>query len=141
MHQKRIYTVLSVLLLLLFTGCGNSNVSSVSGKVVDENEYLPALDEIVQVDIIAEMIHYETPKYPRLARQAGLEGPVWIKALVVSNGSVRSAVVYKGSGTRALDVAALQAARKCQFKPAIQNGRPVAMWVTYKVDFELDDTE
>jgi protein TonB len=104
---------------------------------IDEDDYLPSLDEFVPVEIIAEMIYYETPAYPRLAEQAGLEGLVWIKALVASDGSVRDAVVYKSSGTPALDEAALGAAPGCRFKPAIQNGRPVAMWVTYKVNFEL----
>lgn len=108
--------------------------------VVDiaDEEYLPSVDEFVAVEQIAEMIHYETPVYPRLAEQAGLEGVVWIKALVGSNGDVRDAVVYKSSGTPSLDEAALKAAPACKFKPAIQNGRPVAMWVTYRVLFELE---
>ena len=104
---------------------------------ISEDDYLPSIDEFVPVEVIAEMIHYETPSYPRLAQQAGIEGLVWIKALVGSDGSVRNAVVYKSSGTSSLDDAALEAAPKCKFKPAIQNGRPVAMWVTYKVNFEL----
>lgn len=104
---------------------------------IDEDDYLPSLTEFVPVEDIAEMIYHEKPDYPRLAEQAGLEGLVWIKALVGSKGNVRDAVVYKSSGTPALDEAALKAAPKCKFKPAIQNGRPVAMWVTYKVDFIL----
>ena len=105
---------------------------------IAEEDYLPSIDEFVPVEIIAEMIHYETPAYPRLAEQAGLTGLVWVKALVGSDGNVKDAVVYKSSGTPALDEAAIAAAPKCKFKPAIQNGRPVAMWVTYKVDFILN---
>jgi len=105
---------------------------------IDEEDYLPAIDEFVPVEVIAEMIYYETPAYPRLAEQAGLTGLVWVKALVGSDGNVKDAVVYKSSGTPALDEAAIAAAPKCKFKPAIQNGRPVAMWVTYKVDFILN---
>lgn len=104
---------------------------------IDEDDYLPSMDDFVPVEIIAEMIHYETPAYPRLAEQAGLEGLVWIKALIGSNGKVLDAVVYKSSGTPSLDEAALVVARDNTFKPAIQNGRPVAMWVTYKVEFTL----
>ena len=70
--------------------------------------------------------------------EAGLEGVVWVKALVGSDGSVRDAVVYKSSGTPSLDEAAVAAAPACKFKPAIQNGSPVAMWVTYKVEFVLE---
>jgi len=115
-----------------------SDASSKDIRVdIAEEDYLPSIDEFVPVEIIAEMIYYEQPTYPRLAEQAGLEGLVWIKALVGSDGTVKDAVVYKTSGTPSLDEAALSAAPKCKFKPAIQNGRPVAMWVTYKVDFIL----
>ncbi len=106
---------------------------------IEEEEYLPDLTEFVPVEVIAEMIHQVQPEYPRLARQAGLEGKVWIKALVASDGTVRDAVIYKSSGTPALDDAALAVAKENKFKPAIQNGRPVAMWVTYKVDFVIDE--
>jgi len=105
---------------------------------IQDDEYLPPPDEFVPVEEIAEMIHQVTPEYPRLARQAGLEGIVWVKALVSRDGSVRDAMVYKSSGTPSLDEAALAVAEQNKFKPAIQNGRPVAMWVTYKVNFELD---
>jgi periplasmic protein TonB len=106
---------------------------------IAEEDYLPSMDEFVPVEVIAEMIYYETPPYPRLAEQAGLEGLVWVKALVASDGTVKNAVVFKTSGTPSLDEAAVAAAPKCKFKPAIQNGRPVAMWVTYKVDFKLNN--
>ena len=32
---------------------------------IDEDDYLPSMDEFVAVEIIAEMIHYEMPAYPR----------------------------------------------------------------------------
>ncbi|MEW5795679.1 MAG: TonB family protein [Candidatus Zixiibacteriota bacterium] len=107
--------------------------------VVDiaEEDYLPSMDEFVPVEVPAEMIYEEMPEYPRLAKDAGLEGRVWIKALVGKDGSVKDAAVYKSSGTPLLDDAALKSAPKNKFKPAIQNGRPVAMWVTYKVDFVI----
>jgi outer membrane biosynthesis protein TonB len=53
---------------------------------IAEEDYLPSMDEFVPVEVIAEMIHYETPSYPRLAEQAGLEGLVWVKALVGDDG-------------------------------------------------------
>jgi len=103
-----------------------------------ENEY-PGIHEFVAVDIIAEMIHYEVPKYPQMAEQAGLQGLVWIKALVGPDGNVKGAVIFKSSGTPALDQAALDVAPKCKYKPAMQHGQPIAMWVTYKVDFILSN--
>lgn len=116
-------------------GSGNDNI------VVDiqEEEYLPAPDEFVPVEIQPEMIYEQKPEYPRLANSAGLSGIVWVKALVDKDGSVRQAQVAKSSGTASLDEAAVEAAYKNKFKPAIQNGRPVAIWVTYKVEFKITD--
>lgn len=116
------------------------SVSTSDDIVVDiaDDDYLPKMDEFVPVEDPAEMIYEEVPAYPRLAEQAGLTGRVLVKALVGKDGSVKDAAVYKSSGTPSLDEAAVAAAHKCKFKPAIQNGRPVAMWVTYKVDFILN---
>ena len=104
---------------------------------IDDDNYLPAMEEFVPVEIIAEMIYHEKPKYPRLAEQAGLEGLVRVKALVSRDGTVKDAAIYVSSGMPSLDEAAVEAAFKCRYKPAIQNGRPVAIWVTYKVEFVL----
>ena len=54
------------------------------------------------------------------------------------DGTVRQAMVGKSSGTQALDEAAVAVAPKNKFKPGIQNGRPVACWATYRVDFNLE---
>lgn len=105
---------------------------------IGEDEFLPPPDEFVPVEIYPEMIFQQTPDYPRLAKQAGITGVVWVKALVDKDGNVRDAIVGKTSGTASLDEAAVQAAFKNKFKPGIQNGRPVAVWVTYKVEFELN---
>ncbi len=105
---------------------------------IDEDDYLPSADEFVPVETMPEMIHYITPEYPRLAKQAGIEGVVWVKALVSKNGDVIRAQVGKSSGTASLDDAAVDAAKGNKFKPGIQNGRPIPVWVTYKVDFKLN---
>lgn len=104
---------------------------------ISDDEYLPSIDEFVPVEQIAEMVYQEKPVYPRLAQQAGLEGTVWVKCLVTKGGDVRESVVYKSSGTPSLDEAAIPAAMKCKFRPAIQNGQPVAMWVVFKYDFVM----
>ena len=114
-------------------------VSAAGGEdiIVDisDDDYLPAYDEFVPVEIYPEMVYQEKPVYPRIAEQAGITGEVWVQALVSKNGKVLDARVGKSSGTASLDEAAVAAAFKTKFKPGIQNGRPVAVWVTYKVEF------
>ncbi len=105
---------------------------------IEDDDYLPAPDEFVPVEIFPEMIYQNVPEYPRLAKQAGITGEVWVRALVDRAGDVRKAMVHKSSGTTSLDEAAVSASYKNKFKPGIQNGRPVNCWVSYKVIFELD---
>lgn len=114
------------------------DVGSSEGIVVDTSEdYIPGMDEFVPVEILPEMIHEVTPEYPRLAREAGLEGVVWIKALVNKEGNVINAAVFKSSGVASLDDAAVAVAKQNKFKPGIQNGAPVICWVSYKCVFKL----
>ncbi|MFZ5980788.1 MAG: energy transducer TonB [Candidatus Zixiibacteriota bacterium] len=118
-----------------------SDISNMEGDnisiEIEEDDYLPSATEFVPVEIYPEMIYEQKPEYPRLAEQAGIEGLVWVRALVSKEGKVLDAVVGKTSGTESLDQAALDAAKKNRFKPGIQNGRPIACWVTYKVEFTL----
>lgn len=106
---------------------------------IKDDEYLPPPDEFVPVEVQPEMIYQQAPEFPRIAKQAGMTGLVWVKALVDKEGNVRQAMVLKSSGTQAFDDAAVAAAYKNKFKPGIQNGRPVAVWVSYKVEFKLND--
>ncbi len=106
---------------------------------IGDEDFLPAPTDFIPVEIYPEMIYQFKPEYPRLAKQAGITGLVWVSALVNEEGEVLKAIVGKTSGVTSLDEAAVKAAYKCRFKPGIQNGRPVKVWVTYKVEFELTD--
>jgi TonB family protein len=99
----------------------------------------PGPDEFVPVDVLPEMIERVPPVYPDSCRLHEISGTLWVKALVDIDGKVRDAHIVKGSGTDCgLAEAALAAARKTRFKPALVDGRPVAVWVTYKVEFALE---
>jgi TonB family protein len=105
---------------------------------INPDDYLPAHGEFIPLEIIPEMIYDYKPDYPRLAKDAGITGTVWVEVLLDKEGNVLEAIIAKSSGTKSLDDAALQAAYKNKFKPGIQNGRPVPCRVTYPVEFKLD---
>ncbi|MEW5875617.1 MAG: energy transducer TonB [Candidatus Zixiibacteriota bacterium] len=99
-------------------------------------EYFPAPDAFVAVEEMPVEIRHETPVYPEMASLTERSGTVWVQALVDKDGKVRDARILKPSGANVgFEEAALDAAYKNVYKPAIQNGRPVAVWVSYKVDF------
>lgn len=106
---------------------------------IQQEDYIPASGEFVAVEVQPEMILEVKPTYPRLAEQARITGKVWVEVLVDKEGNVREAKVIRSSGTPSLDEAAVQAAKQCKYKPGIQNGRPVAVRVTYDIKFELPD--
>jgi len=101
-------------------------------------ELLPSPDEFVPFEEAPVQVVTVTPKYPDLAQRANIEGTVWVKALVDKEGKVRDVIIVKSSGANAgFEEAAIDAAKQTVWKPAISNGQPIALWVTYKVDFKL----
>ncbi len=105
-------------------------------KVV--SELLPSPDEFVPFEEAPVQVVSVTPKYPDLAQRANIEGTVWVKALVDKEGKVRDVLIVKDSGANAgFEEAAIDAAKQTVWKPAISNGQPIAVWVTYKVEFKL----
>jgi len=101
-------------------------------------ELLPSPDEFVPFEEAPVQVVSVTPKYPDLAQRANIEGTVWVKALVDKEGKVRNVIIVKNSGANAgFEEAAIAAAKETVWKPAISNGQPIAVWVTYKVEFKL----
>ena len=77
--------------------------------------------------------------YPGLALKAGIEGSVWVKVLVGIDGVVRAALIEKDSGTLVgFEDSALACAKATKWKPAENRGRPVPLWVTYEIKFQLN---
>jgi len=104
--------------------------------IEDLEELLPAADEFVAYEEAPQQVESVQPDYPEMARRAGIEGVVWVKALVDKEGKVRDVIILKESGANAgFEEAAIDAAMKTSWKPAISNGQPVAVWVSYKIDF------
>ena len=78
--------------------------------------------------------------YPALLWEQGVEGTTLVRALVDEGGTVDSTMVAGSSGHQALDSAAVQGVRMIQFEPALQEGRPVRVWVRVPVHFSKGGT-
>lgn len=76
------------------------------------------------------------PVYPEIARRAGITGNVTIQVLVDREGKVEK--VGEIHGNEVFHEAARKAAMATTFTPAIQNDKPVKVWValTYKFQFQ-----
>lgn len=124
--------MLSLLLSLALSGlAGAAAPMLLSGGQEAGNDF-------IAVDVMPEMICQASPEYPAEAKAHRIEGKVAVTLRVEVDGTVSSPKVTSSSGSALLDQAALTAAGKYRFKPALQDGKPVAVWVSFVVDFSLD---
>ncbi|HEQ98990.1 MAG TPA: energy transducer TonB [candidate division Zixibacteria bacterium] len=112
-------------------------VEESSGQA-DSDKSLPGPEDPVAVDRPPELIEAPAPGYPLDALKVGKSGTVRVKALVDTKGRVRKAIIEKPSGEEiGFEEAALEAAFKRIYRPAEFENKPVAVWVSYEVSFEL----
>jgi TonB family protein len=84
-----------------------------------------------------ELMMLVPPVYPKDAEKKGLEGTVGLRVLVTEKGTVDKVEVETSSGHPQMDEAAIKAAQKTRFRPAIKDGQRVAMWINYPIQFAL----
>lgn len=75
-------------------------------------------------------------EYPELARQAGVEGRVFVQFIVNQEGNVVDPVVIRGIGA-GCDEEAIRAVKTLQFKPGKQRGKAVKVKMMLPVTFRL----
>ncbi len=90
---------------------------------------------------VAGLLKYlaENIKYPALARENGIEGKVIVQFIVDENGQVSQAKIVRGIGG-GCDQEALRVVETMngKWKPGKQRGRPVKVWFTLPVNFQLE---
>lgn len=114
-------------------GAGGGDSLVVQGGV--EAEASPAPEDFVAVDQEPVRLSIAPPEYPDMARQAGVEGSVLVRALVGKDGKVRQVLVM--SGPEMLRDAAVASAKTALFRPAILNNKPLEVWVVFPVTFQM----
>ena len=77
------------------------------------------------------------PKYPEVARRAGLEGTVFVQFVVGRDGTVKQVSVVRGP--QMFRQPAVDAVMLFLFKPALQNDKPVQVRMTRPIRFRLGD--
>jgi len=81
---------------------------------------------------------YVQPEYPELARRARLEANVILQAIVYKDGTVGDITVLKCNRPNVgFEDAAINAVAQWRYQPATQGGKPVDVYFTIVVDFEL----
>ena len=101
-----------------------------------EIEEICSPPDFVPYDRAPQLINRVTPRYPEAARQAGLEGTVWVKILVDEKGKVPKVEIVR-SDAEIFNQPALEAAKQFVFTPALLNGEPVCVWVSIPFHLRL----
>ena len=76
------------------------------------------------------------PEFSEEARKAKFSGNVVVSLIVDANGKPRNVHVLRGVGM-GLDEKAVEAVQQYKFKPAMQNGKPVNVYLNVMVDFQI----
>jgi TonB family protein len=83
-----------------------------------------------------ELVFKTEPEYSDAARKSRQQGTVILAVEVGTDGRAHNIRVVKGLGA-GLDERAIDAVNRWRFRPALANGRPVAVPITIEVNFRL----
>ena len=78
------------------------------------------------------------PIYPEIPLRAGIEGTVLVRIWVTKEGKAKKAEVVR-TDSELFNQAAIDAAMKWIFTPAVMNNGPVSVWVTIPFKFRLQN--
>ncbi len=76
-------------------------------------------------------------KYPEIAREAGIEGMVIVRAFIDNKGIVREMKIQKGIPNTGLNEAAMKAIGNTRFKPAKQREKPDGVRISKPITLKL----
>lgn len=95
----------------------------------------PAAPPRVSRMMEGNLIHRVQPAYPPLARQARIQGPVVLRAVINRDGAIENLQVI--SGHPMLAPAAVEAVRQWRYRPYYLNNSPVEVETQVTVNFVL----
>lgn len=93
---------------------------------------------VVPLNSMPRPVHQGAPRYPFLLAAIGRQGDATIEFIISAEGKVIEARVADATHS-VFGEAAVHAVREWRFAPGMKGGRQVAVRVTQKVEFRLDD--
>ncbi len=115
------------------TDMGGSKDIVIAAPPDDET---PKIGEFVYYEDAPTLVSMPKPVYPELARDAQLEGTVKVQALIGKDGMVKKTVITKS--VQLLNDSATKAVAASRWRPAMNNNKPVEVWVEVPVKFSLN---
>ena len=88
------------------------------------------------VEVLPKLSKQELPEYPEEAKKGKITGKVFVKIFIDEVGKPKKAVIIK-SDNYIFNNSTINAAMKSRFTPAMQDGKPVAVWIVLPYRFTL----
>lgn len=101
-----------------------------------DTETDPDMNTFQEVEKLPDMIEAGKPEYPEEAKKNKITGKTFVKVLIDKEGNPKKAVVIK-SQNELFNQPAVEAALKSKFTPALQGGKPIAVWIVLPYRFTL----
>lgn len=99
-----------------------------------EMEEVKVSDTKITKPVVIEEVK---PEYPMAARKAGVQGTSLFKIQVLPDGSVGEIQLLQSAGDSTLDTSAQKAVKKWKFKPGLSGSKPIMVYMTLPIKFEL----
>jgi protein TonB len=115
------------------TGVGTGTV------VVQVDTSIPPPGTYIPHNVNPQVVTPGYLQYPEGPKLLGIEGNAFVWCYLDIDGAVLKVAIAKGTGNAALDSAAAETAWKTKFSPARQNDKPVKVWVSLPVKFNLEN--
>jgi TonB family protein len=109
---------------------------SAAANTGNTNQDEPGINDFISYDKMPEMVTAVNPDYPEAAKKNQIEGKVYVKLLVDKEGVPKKGVVIK-SDNEIFNQAAVDAALKSRFTPALKDNKPMEVWIVLPYRFTL----
>lgn len=98
---------------------------------------IPPPSAFIPCEKYPEIKYSPPPEYPKIALAAGIEGKVYLQMFVGKDGIPKKILVLNSDVTPDCDSAAVKSACNYRFDPAMQQDKPIGVWISMPVIFKL----
>ena len=98
----------------------------------------PPVDAPAHVIVPPKLVKFVEAEFPPSEAKAGRGATVVLQIAITATGGVADVTVQKSAGS-AFDLPALTAARQFVFEPAVVDGKPIPVKITYRYVFQFEE--
>lgn len=126
---------MKIISLIIFCLIAFTDVNNAQAQVSSDDGYL-AFAQVMPEPAEGLPSVIKKIQYPKIAKEAGLEGKVFVMAYVDENGNVDDVKVLKGVGG-GCEEEVIKVLKSTKFKPGMNNGQPVKVKTSLSFAFKL----